>query len=177
MSDLERMIVGGILAYAIQCCRLDAPQRTTLYNEPLRNFLSETAKYTFVNYEHPALLWVVLCLAAIQQHITEDATRVDFFHHTVLRFKQTTKWENVERTMKQFCWTEERLREWKSAWEDAVARHQPKGYAQSLSGSAGGGSSRGPSRSPDAESTVVGSAMTPYSSEGVEWGLGVKMEG
>lgn len=189
MPSLERMIIGGLMAYTVQAHHSANPDRTTTaYDEPLRNFIAEIAQYVFVNYEHPALLWVVLCFAAIQSHIlTEGSTRVDFFHHTILRFKQTRRWSSVEKAVKEYCWTDERLMEWKWAWQDAVASHKPQGYEYSMSGTSGA-SSRQPSITPDVEgsSMVTGSVSTPFLIEGegrqakaevVELGLGVIMEG
>jgi hypothetical protein len=189
MPTTERMIIGGLLAYTVQAHHVYHPDRTTspIYIEPLRNFIAEIAQYVFVNYEHPVLLWVVLCFAAIQSHITEGGMRVDFFHHTILRFKQSPKWSQVDKAVREFCWTEERILEWKWAWEDAVGSHKPQGYAQSMTS---GTSSRGPSMTPEVEgTTIAGSVRTPYLGEEEarhaklyalqedEMGLGVKMEG
>lgn len=151
MPELERMIVGGLLAYTVQSQPPES--RTTVYDEALMGFLADLAAYTFINYEQPCLLWVVLCFAVIQEHFTEGS-RVDFFHHTILRFKQSVKWPNVEKAVKGFLWTEERLPEWRAAWEEAIGSHKPDGYL-----------GRTPSRSPETESLRSGSVksmvMTP----------------
>lgn len=151
--EFERMVIGGLLAYIVQSQPTDS--RTTVYDEPLKNFVTEIAIYTFSKFEHPVLLWIVLCFAAIQSHITEGS-RFDFWHHTILRFKQSGKWSRVEKDMKQFLWTEERLLEWKWAWEDAVGSHKPDGYTTSSNGG-----SRGPSFSPESESTMF-NKLTPF---------------
>jgi hypothetical protein len=153
MPELERMIIGGLLAYTIQSQPSDT--RTTVYDEALMSFLAELAQYTFFNYEHPSLLWIVMCFATLQDHLTQGA-RVDFFHHTVLRFRQSAKWLRMEKSLMDFLWTEERLKEWKWAWEDAIGSHKPMGYE-----------SRTPSQSPETESAATtqsaGAALTPIS--------------
>ena len=171
MPELERMIIGGLLAYTVQC--QPASTRTTVYDDSLMSFLAELAQYTFFNYEHPSLLWIVMCFSTLQDHLTQGA-RVDFFHHTVLRFQQSARWSRMEKSLKQFLWTDERLKEWKWAWEDAIGSHKPMGYE-----------SRTPSKSPETESvatTSAAAALTPVSVMGKGrydtdmGGLQIKME-
>lgn len=167
MPELERMIIGGLLAYTVQS---QPPQtRTTVYDDALMSFLVELAQYTFFNFEHPSLLWIVMCFSTLQDHLTQGS-RVDFFHHTVLRFRQSAKWSRMEKSLKDFLWTDQRIDEWKWAWQDAIGSHRPQGYE-----------SRTPSRSPETESVVSAAAMTPASIDGKQRlgsaeGLQIKME-
>lgn len=162
------MIVGGLLAYTVQS---QPPQtRTTVYDDALMSFLVELAQYTFFNFEHPSLLWIVMCFSTLQDHLTQGS-RVDFFHHTVLRFRQSAKWSRMEKSLKDFLWTDERISEWKWAWQDALGSHRPQGYE-----------SRTPSRSPETESVMSAAVLTPASVDGkqrqgsAEAGLQIKME-
>ncbi|ETN42894.1 uncharacterized protein HMPREF1541_02052 [Cyphellophora europaea CBS 101466] len=170
MPEPERMIVGGLLAYTVQS--QPPASRTTFYDESLMSLLAELAQYTFFNYEHPSLLWIVMCFSVLQDHLTQGS-RVDFFHHTVLRFRQSTRWSRMEKTLKEFLWTDERLREWKWAWEDAIGSHRPMGYE-----------SRTPSKSPEIEGFARDGVVTPAPSidryanlrPPMEVGLQIKME-
>jgi hypothetical protein len=175
MPDMERMIVGGLLAYTVQS--QPSSSRTTVYDDALMAFLAELAQYTFFKFEDPCLLWIVMCFATLQDHLTQGS-RVDFFHHTVLRFRQSAKWSKMEASLKAFLWTAPRLKEWKWAWEDALGSHKPQGYE-----------SRTPSKSPETESLAsAAAAMTPVSVVGGggngDWkgrldageGLQIKME-
>jgi hypothetical protein len=143
MPDMERMAIGGLLAYTVQSQPEDI--RTTMYDDALKAFLAELAHYTFFNYEHPSLLWTVICFAALQSHLAQGS-RIDFFHHTVLRFRQSSKWSRMEQTLKKFLWTDQRLDEWESAWRDAIGNHRP------------GGDSRTPSKSPEPEGAPAAGA-------------------
>jgi hypothetical protein len=143
MPDMERMAIGGLLAYTVQSQPEET--RTTMYDDALMTFLAELAHYTFFNYEHPALLWTVICFAALQSHLAQGE-RIDFFHHTVLRFRQSAKWGRMEQTLKKFLWTDTRMDEWEMAWRDAIGNHRP------------GGDSRTPSKSPEAEGPLAAGA-------------------
>ena len=156
MPELERMICGGLLAFIVQShispALLASEPRTTVYDEPLQNIMLELSKYIYFNYEGEALLWVIFCFAPLQKHILRDY-RGDFFYHNILRFKQSGRWSATKASLKKFLWTDARLSEWKSNWEEARTNHNASGGTpattpgltrDSKSPSVGFGSSRTP---------------------------------
>ena len=137
MPELERMICGSLLAYTVQS--QPSEHRTTVYDEILMSFLAELAQYIYFNYEQVCLLWGTFCFAALQPHLVPG--RPDFFHHTILRFKQSDRWSKTEQVLKQFLWTDQRLQEWKEAWEDCVRSHRPQAGSTPSTGSSAGDTS------------------------------------
>jgi hypothetical protein len=167
MLELERMVCGGLLAYVISCQDED---RTRVYDEALKKFLAELANYTFFNYDQEVLLWVTFCFAGLQgrlfnkgpddsaQDITMDTVENDqlqeptqedgqfavhFFHHTIMRFKESNKWRRVEAVLKKYLWSPERMADWKERWEECVAVHRPQGQSRSTTPSTVAGSGSG----------------------------------
>ena len=139
MPELERMICGSLLAYTIQS--QPSEHRTTVYDEILMSFLAELAQFIYTNYEQECLLWGTFCFAVLQPHLVPG--RPDFFHHTILRFKQSDRWVKTERALKKFLWTDHRMEEWKEAWDDCVRSHRPQTASPpSISSIAAGDSSK-----------------------------------
>lgn len=166
MPDLERMTCGGLLAYSIS----STPNpHTHTYDNDLQAFLIELAQYTYFNYDQEVLLWVTFCFAAVQGHVFPEShandrggdeerrdrgedrrgagvggTAEHFFHHTIMRFKQSSRWDRVEAVLKKFLWTDQRVREWRERYEECVDRHRPQGPSRGSTPSlAGTGSSDG----------------------------------
>lgn len=152
-------------------------RRTHTYDADLQAFLAELARYTYFHYEEPVLLWVVFSFAAVQDHVfpregyTSDESSssglenapspgiaetdgAQFFHHTILRFKESGEWVRVENTLSKFLWSEERLKEWREKWNDCVDIYRPKADGRSTPGTSTGkamsvtGSARWRSESP-----------------------------
>ncbi len=155
MPDLERMICGGLLAYTISSQPSLPSLRTHVYDDDLQAFVTELVQYVFFNYDQEVLLWVTFCFAAVQPHVFPesvseqgesrgksggDGTTEHFFHHTIMRFKQSSRWERVEAVLKQFLWTEEMVREWRERYEECVDRHRPQGASRGSTPSSIGGS-------------------------------------
>lgn len=137
MPELERMICGSLLAYTVQS--QPSHQRTTVYDDTLMSFLAELAQYIYFNYEQDCLLWGTFCFSAIQSHLVPG--RSDFFHHTIMRFRQSDKWTKTEAALKKFLWTDLRMEEWKEAWEDCIRTHRPQNSNTPSSHSSGGAAS------------------------------------
>ncbi len=187
MLELERMICGGLLAYIISC---QAEDRTEVYDKALKNFLSEFANYTFFNYDQEVLLWVTFCFAGLQGRLfnksqddpLEDVTMTTietdqaqeqthedgqfaahFFHHTIMRFKESNKWRRVEAVLKKYLWSPERMADWKERWEECVAVYRPQGQSRSTTPStvAQSGSGRTNNERGSVNSTSQQSSQSP----------------
>ena len=170
MSELERMICGGLLAYTVSS---QPEPRTRVYDDNLQDFLAELAQYIYFNYEQEVLLWVTFCFAAVQAHVFPESspesddeeqqqqgeqqgqaqsqgqgmgsgsgTASHFFHHTIMRFKQSNRWSRVETVLKKFLWTDDRVRGWKESYAECVASHRPQGASRESTPSLTVGSSR-----------------------------------
>jgi hypothetical protein len=161
-----------------------------VYDKALKNFLSEFANYTFFNYDQEVLLWVTFCFAGLQGRLfnksqddpLEDVTMTTietdqaqeqthedgqfaahFFHHTIMRFKESNKWRRVEAVLKKYLWSPERMADWKERWEECVAVYRPQGQSRSTTPStvAQSGSGRTNNERGSVNSTSQQSSQSP----------------